>query len=214
MEKVDIKPLRSNFNKLIFGGHFYPYNISLWISVSIYNLYYFIQHGYNLYELGLYGLIVLIICGLNEYIFHRYILHKIFYKHHNKHHIYPNKLSIINTPMSLITILIFITYILIDILTNKKIVTISLCVGPIYYVLFEFTHLFSHTYRGSNKIILNVKQYHKLHHIYENNNYGFTTIFWDWLFGTLSPKYIPSFTELLFGFIPFYSFCIHKGSAF
>ena len=43
---------------------------------------------------------------------------------------------------------------------------------------------------------------------------AYHTPFWDYLFGTLSPKYEVSFTELLFGFIPFYSFFIHKKSAF
>ena len=43
---------------------------------------------------------------------------------------------------------------------------------------------------------------------------AYHTPFWDYLFGTLSPKYEVSFTELLFGFIPFYSFFIHKKSEF
>ena len=80
----------------------------------------------------------------------------------------------------------------------------------INYLLFEYTHLISHTYRGSNSIIMNTKLYHKLHHIDESVNYSFVTPFWDYLFGTLSSKYSVSFIELLFGFIPFYSFLIHR----
>ena len=80
----------------------------------------------------------------------------------------------------------------------------------INYLLFEFTHLLSHNYKGSNNIILNAKYYHKLHHSEENVNYNFVTPFWDYIFGTLSPKYNVSFLELLFGFIPFYSFFMHK----
>ena len=42
IENVNIKPLTSNMNKILFGSHFYPYHITLWLSVSSYNLYYFI----------------------------------------------------------------------------------------------------------------------------------------------------------------------------
>jgi len=83
-------------------------------------------------------------------------------------------------------------------------------IGPIYYLTFEFTHLLTHSYRGSNKIILNAKYYHKLHHVEETTNYGVVTPYWDYLLGTLSPKYTMNFAELVFGFIPFYSFLIHK----
>ena len=85
---------------------------------------------------------------------------------------------------------------------------------PLYYISFEITHSLSHSYTGSNNIILNAKYFHKLHHIDENTNYGFLTPFWDYMFGTLSSKYTVGFTELFFGFIPFYSFFIHKKSAF
>ena len=82
------------------------------------------------------------------------------------------------------------------------------------YMSFEITHLLSHSYKGTNNIVVNAKHYHKLHHIDENVNYSFITPFWDYMFGTLSSKYTVSFTELLFGFIPFYSFFIHKKTEF
>lgn len=214
MEKVDIKTLTSKLNKLVFGGHFYPYHLTFWLCVSSYNLYYFIQNGYSYVDLFYGFLLGSSTWGIGEYTFHRFLLHNILYIHHKKHHIYPTKLSIIHTPM-LFTIFYYV--ILASIL--KNIVNIEIfnsinIFAPLNYLSFEFTHLFSHTYTGSNYIILNAKQYHKLHHIDNRVNYNFVTPFWDWLFGTLSPKYIPSFTELLFGFIPFYSFCIHKGSVF
>lgn len=214
IEKVNVKPLTSHFNQLLFGSYFYPYHVTLWLSVSSYNLYYFIKKGYSYIDLGIYGIFTYVICELNEYIFHRFILHEIFYKHHDKHHTYPNKLSIIHTPMILIIILILITYAFIHIFRNPKIETISLIFGPTYYLLFEFTHLLSHNYRGSNNIILNAKQYHKLHHIDETTNYGFITPLWDYVFGTLSPKYEFHFIEMIFSFIPFYSFFIHKNQQF
>ena len=116
--------------------------------------------------------------------------------------------------MILIISLIGLTYMVIHLYTYQKTETISLIFGPLYYISFEITHSFSHSYNGSNNIILNAKHFHKLHHIDENTNYSFLTPFWDYMFGTLSPKYKVCFTELLLGFIPFYSFFIHKKSAF
>ncbi len=97
---------------------------------------------------------------------------------------------------------------------NRQIMASAEIFIPILFLEFEVVHLLSHTYNGSNNIILNAKYYHKLHHINDNTNYSFITPFWDYMFGTISPQYTVSFTELLLGFIPFYSFFIHKKSAF
>ena len=150
--------------------------------------------------------------SFTEYMFHRYLLHNIFYKHHKKHHNLPNKLSIINTPMMIILVNNLLYVIL---LYNFKycLHMFNMFIG-LNYLSFETTHLLSHSYKGSNNIVLNAKHYHKLHHIDENVNYSFITSFWDYMFGTLSPKYTVSFTELLFGFIPLYSFFIHKKMVF
>ena len=89
-------------------------------------------------------------------------------------------------------------------------VNVLLIFIPLYYLSFEITHLITHSYKGKNNVLLNAKYYHKLHHIDETTNYGFITPYWDYFFGTLSSKYKITFTELLFGFIPFYSFIMHK----
>jgi sterol desaturase/sphingolipid hydroxylase (fatty acid hydroxylase superfamily) len=116
--------------------------------------------------------------------------------------------------MTMVIINWYLYYFILKIFLNQQIF-VSFCIFlPLNYLSFEFTHLLSHNYKGSNKIILNAKYYHKLHHIDENINYSFITPFWDYLFGTLSPKYNTSFIELLFGFIPFYSFLIHKKTEF
>lgn len=211
VDKVIIKPLTSNINKLLFGGHFYPWHIAFWIFFTMYNIYKK-SDLYNIYDISIGFIIITSLWSFTEYIFHRYLLHNIIYRHHKKHHIYPNKLSIINTPMSMVlltTLLYIILFYKIKFLLHMFIMFI----GP-NYLSFEFTHLLSHSYKGSNKIIINLKYYHKLHHIDENVNYNFITPFWDYLFGTLSPKYNISFIELLFGFIPFYSFFIHKKEVF
>jgi sterol desaturase/sphingolipid hydroxylase (fatty acid hydroxylase superfamily) len=103
---------------------------------------------------------------------------------------------------------------ILKLIINQEVFVSYFIFTPFNYLSFEITHLLSHSYNGSNNIIFNAKHYHKLHHITENINYSFVTPFWDYLFGTLSPKYNISFIELLFGFIPFYSFFVHDKSDF
>lgn len=211
LPNVKTKPLTSYLNKLLFGGHFYPYHITFWISFTIYNIYKYVLL-YDKLQL-LFGLcFISSLWTFSEYMFHRHILHNILYKHHEKHHIFPNKRSIINTPMSMV---IATTLFYICLFYNFKycLHMFNMFFG-FNYLSFEIIHMLSHSYKGSSNIILNAKHYHKLHHIDENVNYSFVTPFWDYMFGTLSSKYNISFTELLFGFIPFYSFVIHKKSAF
>ena len=210
IETVNVKPLTSITNKLLFGGHFYPYHITLWLCVSGYNLYRFIQNEYSYVDLFYGFLLASSIWSLLEYLFHRFLLHNILYTHHKKHHAYPNKLSIINTPMSAVVFILVLSYYILRLLAKPSIFVSIFIFASLNYLSFETTHLLSHSYNGSNNIILNAKHYHKLHHINENVNYSFVTPFWDYLFGTLSSKYDVGFTELLFGFIPFYSFFIHK----
>lgn len=213
IDNVNVKPLTSITSKLLFGGHFYPYHITFWICVSGYNLYSFIYNEYNYLDLVGGFLLSSVIYSLIDYVFH-ISLHKLFYTHHKKHHTYPNKLSIIHNSMLVVIMsMSILSYILSHNLSTVNYRCVMF-ICPLNYLGFETTHLLSHTYKGSNNIILNAKQYHKLHHINENVNYGFITPFWDYMFGTLSPKYKVSFTELLFGFIPFYSFFIHKKTAF
>jgi 2-hydroxy fatty acid dioxygenase len=214
IEKVNIKPLSSGINKLLFGGHFYPYHTTLWVSVSSYNLYCFIQNGYSYLNLFYGFLLATSLWSFTEYFAHRVLLHNIAYAHHKKHHVLPNKLSIINGPMSLVILNWGLYYFIFRLFVNEEIFLSIFIFLQLNYLVFEFTHLSSHSYTGSNNIILNAKNYHKLHHIDENVNYSFVTPFWDYIFGTLSPKYNISFTELIFGFIPFYSFIIHKNTLF
>jgi uncharacterized membrane protein YGL010W len=207
IDKVIVKPLTSNLNKLLFGGHFFPYHISFWIIYTIYHVYKYI-HIYNTNEIFAGFILISALWSFTEYMFHRFLLHNILYKHHKKHHIYPNKLSIIHTPMSMV-LLNKLFYVFLFYNFKYYLYMFQMFIG-VNYLSFEIIHLLSHSYKGSNNIIINAKHFHKLHHIDENVNYSFITSFWDYIFGTLSSKYKVSFLELLFGFIPFYSFFIHK----
>jgi uncharacterized membrane protein YGL010W len=207
LENVNIKPLTSFVNKLIYGGHFYPYHVSFWIMYTVYNNYMYINL-YNKTELFLGFFVISTLWCFTEYMFHRFLLHNILYLHHKKHHTYPNKLSIINTPMSVVLLCTFL-YICFFYKFEYYLHMFNMFIG-INYLLFEITHLLSHSYKGENKIIRNAKYYHKLHHTDVKVNFSFVTPFWDYIFGTLSSQYNIGFTELLFGFIPFYSFFIHE----
>lgn len=195
------------YKKAIFGGHFYPCHITFWLTNIVYNTYRCV-YIYNPTEIFIGFILISSLWSFIEYIFHRVLLHTLFYAYHKIHHVYPNKLSIIHTPMSIV-LLSYLSCILIFYNLTYFSYMFQMYIG-INYLLFEYTHLISHTYRGSNSIIMNTKLYHKLHHIDESVNYSFVTPFWDYLFGTLSSKYSVSFIELLFGFIPFYSFLIHR----
>lgn len=210
IDSVQTKPLSSTMNKLLFGGHFFPYHITLWLSVSVYNLYTFFQYKYSIANF-LYGFVFAsTISSFTEYMFHRFLLHRILYAHHKKHHVYPNKMSIINTPMSMVILTWVFYYFVLNLFINEQIIKSYYIFMTLHYLSFEITHLLSHSYKGANTIILNAKYYHKLHHIDETVNFSFITPFWDYVFGTLSPKYKVSFEELVFGFIPYYSFCLRK----
>jgi hypothetical protein len=213
LTNVKTKPFTSSLNRLLFGGHFYPYHITFWLCVSGYNLYNFIENEYSGLDLCYGFLSSSFIYSTIDYFFHMG-LHRLFYTHHKKHHIYPNKLTIIHNSM----LVVILTMSIFGSILSYALSTINfrmlMIIGPLYYISFEITHSLSHSYKGSNKIILNAKHFHKLHHIEENTNYGFLTPFWDYMFGTLSSKYTVDFTELIFGFIPFYSFFIHRKPVF
>ena len=210
MEKVNTKPLTSSFHQFIFGGHFYPYHVSLWSGVSLYHFYSFVRNGYSFVSFFYGFLLASSLWTFTEYMFHRYLLHNLLYVHHKKHHVYPNKLSIINTPMSMVILTWIMYYFLWVNHLNPQILSSYYIFFPLNYLSFEFIHLLSHSYKGKNLIVLNAKYYHKLHHIDDKVNYSFITPFWDYFLGTLSPKYETHWTELLFGFVPFYSFMIHQ----
>ena len=209
LNKIVIKKLSSKFNRFIFGGHFFPYNLSLWLSVSLRNLYLCVKFGIT-FKNTLYGfLLASIIWSLSEYLFHGIFLHKLFYKFHEKHHIYPTKISTITNPMILVIITWIFYYNLLKIFVNTQILYVYGIFFPLYYLLIEFAHLYSHKYNGNNYIIQNIKEYHKLHHSNkQNENFCFTSPFWDYLFGSMNESYTITFIELLFGFIPLYSFTI------
>ena len=214
VRNINLQDLNNKIKRLFFGGHFYPYNVLLCSFLTTYNLCWFVRNNYSYISLCYGFFLSTFTWSFAEYINHRFLLHNFIYKYHKKHHTYPNRLYIIHIPMSISIIVMLAYYNFLNTFISEDIITNYGIFLPLYYLLFEYTHLISHSYKGSNYILQNAKLYHKLHHIDENVNYSFVTPFWDYMFGTISPGYNVSFLELLFGIIPFYSFIIRKKSAF
>ena len=210
ISELNIKKLSSKISQLMFGGHFFPYNLGLWTCVSTYYTYVYYIKQYSLINLISGFLFSSIVWTFTEYMFHRYLLHKFFYHHHKKHHDFPNKKSIIHTPMLLGLINWFVYMGLFQYILSKQTQTSYYIFFPLNYLAFEYTHLLTHSYVGKNNIISNAKQYHRQHHFTPETNYSFVTPFWDYWFGSLHSEYSVSMEELLLGFLPFYSFYIHK----
>lgn len=205
LSKLNIKPVSSYLTRLLFGSHFIPFHVLLWIAVIYYNILIVFENNYN-YMDTLNGFILSsFIYSFIDYGFHLF-LHKVFYTHHKKHHDYPNKLSIIHNSMSVVVVLMYIMYNLLYCVIGSKSVCYLCIFGPMYYLLFEYVHLLSHTYTGKNRMLNNMKYFHKLHHIDSDTNYGFLTPFWDYMLNTLNSKYKINVIDIVFGFIPLLTF--------
>ena len=206
-----VKIRNRQWKHILFGSHFHL-QIKLWATVSFYHFCEFCKmHPENFAVKLIAGCITAFSIGsFAEYVFHRWVLHAYFQKHHNRHHALPNKMSIIHTPAVLMVSFIGVWYGGLYVSIHRETLALMFIFGPLYYLIFEWTHYLSHIYRGRNHIIMNVKLYHKIHHIDPNTNYSFTTPLWDYLFGTLSPKYQQmEWMDLVLGIIPFWTFAIH-----
>lgn len=207
--KIITKPLSSNLSKFLFGSHFYPYHVGLWTFVSGYYINVFLKNHYSFASLLIGFLFSSTVWTFTEYAFHRYLLHEFFYHHHKKHHDFPNKKSIIHTPMFLVIANWFLYMSLFQRVLSYPVQISYYIFFPLNFLAFEYIHLLSHSYTGNNPIILNAKKYHRQHHYTANTNYSFVTPFWDYWFKTLNSEYSVSNAELALGFLPFYSFMIH-----
>jgi sterol desaturase/sphingolipid hydroxylase (fatty acid hydroxylase superfamily) len=213
VEKRRRKSTKSGIVRFIFGAHFNT-QIFLGCGLSLSALVQLLRDDVSYAQL-FYGFIYAgWIWSTIEYIFHAFILHILLYSHHKAHHTYPNKRSTIHVPMIANAGTMLISWLTNYLITGSMVASYEykmwLLWIPWYYLLFEFTHLWSHEYRGTNPVIKNAKYYHKLHHVDDKTNYGFVTPFWDYVFGTISPSYEISFAELMLGPFPFYAFALHS----
>ena len=76
------------------------------------------------------------------------------------------------------------------------------------FLIFELTHVFIHAAERDNKSLPWMRpliDFHLTHHLDSTSTYGFTSPFWDWLFGGLPAKHRYNWTivPLPFPVIPF-----------
>ena len=119
---------------------------------------------------------------ITEYFYHRFLQHGRLYFTHKNHHIYPMKLKFIHLSFiitqGLCPMLIYLFF------NRLAIFAMFLLNG----ILFEFCHLFSHFKLDTTikRQFKTAKEYHKMHHLDENVNFGFLSPSYDYIFNTLA----------------------------
>ena len=193
-----------NYTRLIFGNYFIPFTFLYACGIS--SRYIYLNYD-RLYEICTVSNFVIscMFYSVMEYCAHRFMLHNLFGKHHDKHHQHPAKMALIHVPTLIALIMVHIVYSL-EYYYNPLLKIMF----PLNYILFEFTHRWSHVYSFVNdfKLIKISSEYHHIHHVNQNYNYGFTTSFGDVIFNTVSPDYNMSYLEMMCSFIPFGSFVV------
>jgi hypothetical protein len=108
-------------------------------------------------ELLLYALMTFNIASHFEYALHRFALHGAFAAVHAQHHALPNKRARMHTPVICVVAVIAMAYGCIVAVAPCKMRAVSLVVGPLYYLGFEFRHAATHrpgTCAGSTRVAL------------------------------------------------------------
>jgi sterol desaturase/sphingolipid hydroxylase (fatty acid hydroxylase superfamily) len=132
---------------------------------------------------------------LAEYLVHRFLYHQVsfFHRLHDAHHASPN--DFIGGPplLAIILILLFVTVptLAIDTTLGEG-ATFGCLAGYLAYMLIhDRVHLGT---LPKNGLFNQLRAHHLRHHFLDGcGNYGVTTIFWDYLFGTvINARYVRS----------------------
>ena len=130
-----------------------------------------------------------------EYFNHKVIFHtipkmfkneRVYFVMHGFHHKYPDRNPV--TPLPQTMLLYILSYSLFRGISYHY--TSLFCGGSFGFLVFEITHVFIHACErdGVNWPWLRpLIDFHLTHHFDSSCTYGFTSPFWDWLFGDL-PK--------------------------
>lgn len=139
-----------------------------------------------------------IVWTASEYVFHRWILHsatKLGYAH-QKHHLYPRQAHRLLLPVDLTAPNLVVHTILSRLLFNGCFTRWTLGWNIIHYCIFEWTHMMSHQRSQKQQkedfVQMKTVMAHRIHHVTNRHNYGFTCLFWDRFAGTYAGKYLPS----------------------
>jgi sterol desaturase/sphingolipid hydroxylase (fatty acid hydroxylase superfamily) len=125
---------------------------------------------------------------LVEYVVHRALLHGLLARYHARHHDQPTAERYLHGPLSAWAITYAVS---LAGLTAGFGITAGLWafVGlNVAYVVFELTHAAVHADFGARWFSA-ARRFHAGHHYGKTPRaYGFSTPYWDWIFGTLGPR--------------------------
>ena len=134
---------------------------------------------------------------LGEYIIHKYLFHDMIKEIHKKHHDDPMKYYRLFIPIR-VTVFNDILLFLFGWTFFHDYLLPIMASAHLSYLLFEYCHYSSHykncTFLPPRRLIA----FHHLHHFNERGHFGFTTPFWDIVFGTTTHTFPLSYYPLSF----------------
>jgi sterol desaturase/sphingolipid hydroxylase (fatty acid hydroxylase superfamily) len=121
-----------------------------------------------------------------EYAIHRWLYHRVpyFAQRHETHHAEPT--AFIGAP-PLIGIALIVTLFYLPFAATSLVVASGLTAGVLLgYCAYQMLHHAAHHWpRAQKSWLYRLCRHHALHHYHsEHANFGITTSFWDWAFGT------------------------------
>lgn len=162
------------------------------LSSAVYSGYLLFSSNYSVRDLLQMCLISAPIFTLGEYLIHRAIFHhfpyiKNLHQYHHKKPLCEKALHVPVVPTLTFTVLVTESLRLTPYfnLLSKSVYIFF----PLWLFLFEVCHRSSHKYTSVDSMIpKKCRKFHQHHHQKPDRNFGFTTTFWDYLFGTLDER--------------------------
>lgn len=122
---------------------------------------------------------------LCEYVLHRYVYHvwsSFLSTGHDLHHQAPREL--IGVPWYLTAAIIVVLYQGLAHVFSPAPLGVAMAFTWLGYIAYCIAHHGSHHWSLKLPWLRQMKKHHQLHHAYPEYNWGFTTSFWDMVFGT------------------------------
>jgi sterol desaturase/sphingolipid hydroxylase (fatty acid hydroxylase superfamily) len=128
-----------------------------------------------------------------EYLIHRFVFHwkaqsnfgkKLMFVLHEVHHAYPQTIARSITPLIFSLPTAFVFYLIYSFAFG--VYANALMAGSLLgYVCYSIVHDSTHHFPMNFIIGKSLKRHHLRHHYFDTEkNFGVTSVFWDWLFGT------------------------------
>ena len=126
---------------------------------------------------------------LSEYLLHKYVYHvwqSFLSEGHDLHHRRPRDL--IGVPWYLTTLAIIVLFRALNSFFGSSSLGIVMGFNWLGYILYCVSHHGSHHWAMGSGRWARMKRHHLIHHAYPDFNWGFTTRFWDRVFGTYAER--------------------------